>query len=94
MKAYVLIKIRTGELQEVVRQLRKQECATPVLLLERPDTPVKVGQRGPEFRVRSGFLSSEPDVFGRRRIERSGRRAPASRCDGETSKDNRESQGV
>jgi DNA-binding Lrp family transcriptional regulator len=25
MKAYVLIKIRTGELQEVVRQLRKQE---------------------------------------------------------------------
>jgi DNA-binding Lrp family transcriptional regulator len=25
MKAYVLIKIRTGELQEVVRQLRRQE---------------------------------------------------------------------
>jgi DNA-binding Lrp family transcriptional regulator len=25
MKAYVLIKIRTGEIQEVVRQLRKQE---------------------------------------------------------------------
>lgn len=28
MKAYVLIKIRTGEIEEVVRQLRKSEVIT------------------------------------------------------------------